>query len=66
MRKLWQETRDPECKTIVKWGSKIIKRMTRKETVDAWEIALAKLSKDILEEETCLIHVSLASVHITA
>jgi hypothetical protein len=28
MRKLWQETRDPECKKVVNWVSKSIRCMT--------------------------------------
>jgi hypothetical protein len=30
LRKLWQETRDPEFKTVVNWVTKSIRRMTRK------------------------------------
>jgi hypothetical protein len=30
LRKLWQETRDPACKTAVNWVMKSIRRMTRK------------------------------------
>jgi hypothetical protein len=30
LRKLWQETRDPACKTAVNWVTKSIRRMTRK------------------------------------
>jgi hypothetical protein len=30
LRKLWQETRGPACKTAVNWVSKAIRRMTRK------------------------------------
>jgi hypothetical protein len=30
LRKLWQETRDPACKTAVNWVTKTIRRMTHK------------------------------------
>jgi hypothetical protein len=30
LRKLWQETRDPACKTAVNWATKSIRRMARK------------------------------------
>jgi hypothetical protein len=30
LRKLWQETRDPACKTAVNWVTKAIRRLTRK------------------------------------
>jgi hypothetical protein len=30
LRKLWQETQDPACKTALNWVTKTIKRMTRK------------------------------------
>jgi hypothetical protein len=33
MRKLWQETRDPGCKTAVNWVSKAITRMTLKKAI---------------------------------
>jgi hypothetical protein len=41
LRKLWQETRDPACKTAVNWVSKAIRRLTKKSALDRWE---AKLS----------------------
>jgi hypothetical protein len=41
MRKLWQETRDPGCKTEVNWVSKAIRRMTRKKALERWESKLA-------------------------
>jgi hypothetical protein len=41
MRKLWQETRDPECKTAVSWASKVIRRITRKNALQRWETKLA-------------------------
>jgi hypothetical protein len=37
LRKLWQETRDPACKTAVNWVSKAIRRMTRKRALERWE-----------------------------
>jgi hypothetical protein len=37
MRKLWQETRDPGCKTAVNWVSKAITHMTRKKAIEGWE-----------------------------
>jgi hypothetical protein len=40
LRKLWQETRDPACKTAVNWVSGAIRRMTRKKTLERWEIKL--------------------------
>jgi hypothetical protein len=41
MRKLWQETRDPEYKTAVNWVSKAIRRMTRKKALERRETTLA-------------------------
>jgi hypothetical protein len=41
MRKLWQETRDPGCKSAVNWVSKAIRRMTRKKALERWETVLA-------------------------
>jgi hypothetical protein len=40
MRKLWQETRDPGCKTAVNWVSKAITLMTRKKALERWETEL--------------------------
>jgi hypothetical protein len=37
LRKLWQETRDPACKTAVNWVSKAIRQMTRKKALERWE-----------------------------
>jgi hypothetical protein len=37
LRKLWQETRDPACKTAIKWVSKAIRRRTRKKALEQWE-----------------------------
>jgi hypothetical protein len=41
MKKLWQETRDPGCKTAVNWVSKAIRRMARKKALERWETVLA-------------------------
>jgi hypothetical protein len=41
MRKLWQETRDPGCKTAVNRVSKAIRRMIRKKALEQWESKLA-------------------------
>jgi hypothetical protein len=41
MRKLWQETRDPGCKSAVNWVSKAIRRMTQKKALERWETVLA-------------------------
>jgi hypothetical protein len=41
MGKLWQETRDPGCKTAVNQVSKAIRRMIRKKTLEQWETKLA-------------------------
>jgi hypothetical protein len=40
LRKLWQETRDPECKTAVNWVTKTIHRMTRKKTLERLDTRL--------------------------
>jgi hypothetical protein len=40
-RKLWQETKDPGCKTAYNWVSKAIRRMIRKKTLEQWETKLA-------------------------
>jgi hypothetical protein len=37
LRKLWQETRDPACKTAVNCVSKAIKKMTHKKALERWE-----------------------------
>jgi hypothetical protein len=36
MRKLWQETRDPGCKTAVNWVSKTITHMTWEKALERW------------------------------
>jgi hypothetical protein len=41
MRKLWQETRVPGCKTEVNWVSKAIRRIIRKKALEQWESKLA-------------------------
>jgi hypothetical protein len=38
---MWQETRDPGCKTAGNWVSKAIKRMTRKKALERCETMLA-------------------------
>jgi hypothetical protein len=37
IRKLWQESQDPGCKTEVNWVSKAIRRMARKKALERWE-----------------------------
>jgi hypothetical protein len=37
LRKLWQETRDPACKTALNWATKTIKRIIRKRALERWE-----------------------------
>jgi hypothetical protein len=37
LRKLWQETRDPACKTAVNWVTKSIRRIARKRALERWE-----------------------------
>jgi hypothetical protein len=34
---MWQETRDPACKTAVNWVRKQIRRMIRKKALETWE-----------------------------
>jgi hypothetical protein len=34
LRKLWQETRNPVCKTVVNWVTNSIRRMTRKKNLN--------------------------------
>jgi hypothetical protein len=41
MRKLWQETRDPGCKTVVNRVWKAIRRVIRKKALGQWETKLA-------------------------
>jgi hypothetical protein len=37
LRKLWQETRDPACKTSVNWVTKTIRRIGRKKALERCE-----------------------------
>jgi hypothetical protein len=37
LRKLWQVTRDPTCKTAFNYVTKTIKRMTRTKALERWE-----------------------------
>jgi hypothetical protein len=37
LRKLWQETRDPACKTALNWVTKTIRIMARKRALEGWE-----------------------------
>ena len=40
LRKLWQETHDPACKTAMNWVRRAIKRMTQKNALLRWETKL--------------------------
>jgi hypothetical protein len=40
LRKLWQETRDPACKTAVNWVSRAIRRMAQKKALERREAKL--------------------------
>jgi len=37
LRKLWQETWDPACKTAVKCVTKTIRRMAQRKIFERWE-----------------------------
>jgi hypothetical protein len=37
LRKLWQGTRDPACKTAGNWVTKTIRRIARKRALERWE-----------------------------
>jgi hypothetical protein len=37
LRKLWQETRDPECKAAANRVAKTIRRLTRRKALERWE-----------------------------
>jgi hypothetical protein len=37
LRNLWQETRDPTCKTAINWVSKTMRRMARKKAMERWD-----------------------------
>jgi hypothetical protein len=41
LRNMWQETRDPACKTAVNWVKKAIRRMTRRRALERWETKIA-------------------------
>jgi hypothetical protein len=41
LRKLWQETRDPACKTAVNWVAKTMTKMTRKKALERWETKIS-------------------------
>jgi hypothetical protein len=41
LRKLWQETRDPACKTAGNWVTKAIRRMTRKGAHKRWQTKIS-------------------------
>jgi hypothetical protein len=36
LRKLWQETRDPACKTAVNWVKKSFIKITRRKALEQW------------------------------
>jgi hypothetical protein len=36
LRKLWQESRDPACKTVLNWVSQNIRRIVRKRALERW------------------------------
>jgi hypothetical protein len=42
LRKVWQLTWDPECKTAVNWVTKTITRMTCRKTLELWETKVGK------------------------
>jgi hypothetical protein len=48
LRKSWQETRDPACKTRVKWVTKSIRRMTRKKALEQWETKRGNTVKPVI------------------
>jgi hypothetical protein len=37
LRKLWQETRDPVCKTAVNWVNKTVRKMSQKNIKEQWD-----------------------------
>jgi hypothetical protein len=41
LRKQWQETRDPACRTAVNWVTKTIRRMNRKRALEGLETKIA-------------------------
>jgi hypothetical protein len=40
LRKLWHETRDPACETVVNWVTNTIRRMTRRKAHERCEIRI--------------------------
>jgi hypothetical protein len=38
---LWQEIRDPACKTAINWVTNVIRRMTRRRALEQWETKIA-------------------------
>jgi hypothetical protein len=53
LRKLWQETRDPACKTAVKWVTKAIRQMTHRRALERWETKIA--NTDVTPQANCEI-----------
>jgi hypothetical protein len=43
LRKLWQETSDPDCKIAVNWVKNLIRRMTRRRALERWETKIANI-----------------------
>jgi hypothetical protein len=41
LRKLWQETRDPACKTAVNWVTNAIRQMAHRRALERWETKIA-------------------------
>jgi hypothetical protein len=37
LKKLWQETRDPACKTSVSWAKKTIRKMSCRKAPEQWK-----------------------------
>jgi hypothetical protein len=42
LRKWWQETRDPACKTAVNWVMNAIRRMTCRRALERWKTKIAQ------------------------
>lgn len=42
LRKLWQDTGDPACKTAVNWNTQNIGKIVQKRALEIWETKLAK------------------------
>jgi hypothetical protein len=61
LRKLWQVTQDPACKTAVNWVTKTIWQMTHRKALERWEInigncevtpqALWSIAKSIMKRD---------------